>query len=83
MWVDACNGINGDCEIWAGADAPGAPRVSVEQGALWPLTMRMMWAGGVIGSLEGQPSDVPSSVCQEGSAPTTGVFVLLRGPESL
>lgn len=47
--------------------------------------------GRVIGSLEtsllllaGQPSDVvPSSVCQEGSAPTTRVFVLLRGPEGL
>ena len=67
------------------------PRVSLEQGTLWPLAVRMMRAGGVMGNLEtslvlltGQPSDVvPSSVGQEGSAPTTRVFVLLRGPEGL
>ena len=34
--------------------------------------------------LTGQPSDVVlSSVGQKGSAPTTRVFVLLRGPEGL
>ena len=41
------------------------PRVSLEQGTLWPLAVRMMRAGGVMGNLEtslvlltGQPSDV-------------------------
>ena len=67
------------------------PRVSLEQETLWPLAVRMMRAGGVMGNLEtslvlltGQPSDVVlSSVGQKGSAPTTRVFVLLRGPEGL